>query len=305
MRAGVWRNPFVLGYLALYATFFLLLLKVERFAAGEALAVLLIVGVAFSALAWQLTKNATPLAFFVKSPAAESALLVAYLFLVAGFLAGGLNAVQKFFPAEPLHSLVLLAAKLSLFVLAPLGLLMGFWKYRVRDFAAPGWRRHLGVVFWMSLVWILFQIVFGRGRFEIQRLGAGTGLLALATPLAFLWLTIEVGLVEEFFFRTLLQSRLAALLRSEVAGIVLMSLVFGLVHAPGLYFRPASTLEAVGTSPSVLMAVGYSVVVTSVTGFFLGILWARTKNLVALALIHAAADLVPNLAQIVRAWHAG
>jgi len=39
--------------------------------------------------------------------------------------------------------------------------------------------------------------------------------------LVYLWLVVEVGLVEEFFFRALLQSRLSVFLRSEVSGIVL------------------------------------------------------------------------------------
>jgi membrane protease YdiL (CAAX protease family) len=40
-------------------------------------------------------------------------------------------------------------------------------------------------------------------------------------------------LVEEFFFRALLQARLAAYFRSEVTGVVLMSLIFGFAHVPG------------------------------------------------------------------------
>ena len=42
------------------------------------------------------------------------------------------------------------------------------------------------------------------------------------------------------------------------------------------------------------MAIGYSIVITSVAGFFLGVLWARTRNFLVLVLVHAAADLLPN-----------
>jgi hypothetical protein len=97
-------------------------------------------------------------------------------------------------------------------------------------------------------------------------------------PLVFLWLVLEVSVVEEFFFRVLLQSRLSAALRSELGGIVLMSLIFGLVHAPGLYLRTSVTQEGLSAHPSFPMAVGYSIVITSVAGFFLGVLWARTRN---------------------------
>ena len=69
-----------------------------------------------------------------------------------------------------------------------------------------------------------------------------------------------------------------------------------------LYFRAGHTLEAVGTSPSWLMALGYSIVVTTVAGFFLGVLWARTQNLLLVMAVHAAGDLIPNLVPMVQAW---
>jgi len=69
---------------------------------------------------------------------------------------------------------------------------------------------------------------------------------------------VDVGLVEEFFFRVLLQSRLATLFKSETAGIVLASLLFGIALEPGLYLHPAATQEAVGFAPSLVMAITYS-----------------------------------------------
>ena len=76
-----------------------------------------------------------------------------------------------------------------------------------------------------------------------------------------MWLLLEAGLVEEFFFRALVQSQLAAAFKSEVSGIVLMSLIFGLAHAPGFIFRHAGELEGLGPNPSALDAVAYSIVV--------------------------------------------
>ena len=49
--------------------------------------------------------------------------------------------------------------------------------------------------------------------------------------------------MEEFFFRVLLQTRLSAVLKSKLGGIVLASLIFGLARAPGLYLRTAITQE--------------------------------------------------------------
>ncbi len=113
---------------------------------------------------------------------------------------------------------------------------------------------------------------------------------------------IEAGLVEEFFFRGLIQSQLAAAFKSEVSGIVLMSLIFGLAHAPGFIFRHAGELEGLGPNPSALDAVAYSIVVLTVSGITFGVIWARTKNLFALMLVHAAGDLLPNFGSFIRTW---
>jgi membrane protease YdiL (CAAX protease family) len=54
---------------------------------------------------------------------------------------------------------------------------------------------------------------------------------------------VEAGLVEEFFFRALVQSHLAAAFKSEVSGTVLMSPIFGLAHAPGFIFVMLAKLK--------------------------------------------------------------
>jgi uncharacterized protein len=82
---------------------------------------------------------------------------------------------------------------------------------------------------------------------------------------------IEVGVVKEFFFRVLLQERLAAVLPPPWGRLVIAAVLFGLVHAPGFYLRPADTQEALGAHPSLLMAIGYSIVMTSLAGLFLGV----------------------------------
>jgi CAAX protease family protein len=113
---------------------------------------------------------------------------------------------------------------------------------------------------------------------------------------------IEVGLVEEFFFRALVQSRLAARCKSEVSGVVLMSLVFGLAHAPGFIFRQGGTLEGLGPNPTALDAIAYSIIVLAISGISFGVIWARTKNLLALMLLHAVGDLLPNFADFTKVW---
>ena len=55
-------------------------------------------------------------------------------------------------------------------------------------------------------------------------------------------------------------------------------------------------------APSALDAIAYSIVTLAVSGVFLGIVWARTRNLFAVVSIHAATDLFPNLSDFVRTW---
>lgn len=54
-------------------------------------------------------------------------------------------------------------------------------------------------------------------------------LLAIGTFLGFLWV---VGLSEEFFFRGFLQRLLARGFHSEVMGLIVASIIFGLAHLP-------------------------------------------------------------------------
>jgi membrane protease YdiL (CAAX protease family) len=50
------------------------------------------------------------------------------------------------------------------------------------------------------------------------------------------------------------------------------------------------------------MAVCYSIVITSVAGVFLGVLWARTRNLILVMAVHAAGDWLPNLVPTIKNW---
>lgn len=76
----------------------------------------------------------------------------------------------------------------------------------------------------------------------------------------------------------------------------------GLAHAAGFIFRNAAVVEGLAANPSALDAIAYSIVTLSVGGIFFGVVWARTRNLFALMLLHAATDLFPNLSDFVKTW---
>ena len=59
------------------------------------------------------------------------------------------------------------------------------------------------------------------------------------------------------------------------------------------------------TEPSVLLAVGYSVVILSVAGLVFGLLWLRTRNLLLVVLLHGLNDCIPAIADTVQSLRGG
>ncbi len=292
------------GYVAIYAATLYAMVRFGQFEAGEALEVFAVLGVGFSLAAWLVTMGVKPLPYRALEPGREVVTLIVYLLPLTAFIAFGFSAIHRYVTEEPADSLVVLAAKLAVFVVVPAWMMVAQFRYRLRVLVPISTNTsHLLVVLAMSLVPVVFQSVAGRGLQDITKAHVSGDAMLFGMPLVFLWLVLEVGVVEEFFFRVLLQSRLSAALRSELGGIVLMSLIFGLVHAPGLYLRTSVTQEGLSAHPSFLMAVGYSIVITSVAGFFLGVLWARTRNFLVLVLVHAATDLLPNTLPTLCAFH--
>jgi membrane protease YdiL (CAAX protease family) len=296
-------GTYVGAYFALWTAVLVLLRTFEGFEASEALAAGVILGVVFPALAMVATRRMSPQPYVVRQPGIETAVLVMYLVAIAWLLVSGFGRVTRI-GTEPLHSVVLLIVKLTVFVALPAAITSALGHYRIAELMpiSLSWRA-LRPALWMSLAALLMQSFLGRGLRDIRGAHLPVWVLALATPLSFAWLMIEVGVVEEFFFRVLLQERLATVLRSPWGGLVVAALLFGLIHAPGFYLRPSATQEALGSHPSLFMAAGYSIVLTSLAGLFLGVLWMRTKNFAVLVIVHAATDLLPNLVPWVRTFH--
>jgi uncharacterized protein len=290
----------LIGYLGVYAGTLLAMHRAGNFDISEPLLVLAILGAGFSVAAWLFTLHARPLAYPVVSPAQELATIGAFLLLAVAFVTWGLGMLHRYFPSDPAGAIVVLAAKLAIFVIFPALMMRAQFGYGLRQLApisAPP--SHLLAAFGMSALLLAFQAVFGRGLRDIASVHLPAVTLLWGFPLTFVWLALEAGVVEEFFFRVLLQTRLSAALKSELAAVVLMSLIFGMAHGPGIYLRTGLTQEGL-KNPSLLMAVGYSIVVVSVAGFFLGVLWARTRNFALVVVVHAVGDLLPNLLPTLR-----
>jgi membrane protease YdiL (CAAX protease family) len=303
-------------YATLYAVCLAILGRAPGFQAGESLAVLLIFGLGFSAVAWAATRGMAPLFPVVARPRIESLAILAYLAVFAvAFLGFGLSALRDWLPDGPIERTAILLAKLAAMVVLPAWLVLRLG-VRIRDLFANGntpgpgslvgESRECRALAVMCALVLVLQFTVGRGPKQMALLQAEWGWaawqLALVAPLAFAWMTLEAGLTEEFLFRVLLQTRLEAWMRSGTAAILAMAVLFGLAHAPGYVLRGGHVAEGMAIAPDPLTAAAYAIVVVSPIGFMFGVLWARTRSLGLVVLLHGFTDLVPNLAAFARTW---
>lgn len=294
----------LVGYFVVYAGILFAMHRLDNFKFADPLLILAILGVGFSLAAWLLTIGLDPLGYSIVKPRKELNVIGIWLLPVVVFSTWGLGLLHHYVPADPENAIVILVAKLLVFVILPAAIMRAQFGYGLGHLVPLSARtHHLLVLLGMSVLLLAFQAVLGGGLRDIASAHLPASTLCYGLPLTLLWLALEAGVVEEFFFRVLLQTRLSAVLTSELGGIVLASLIFGLAHAPGLYLRTAITHEGLPPHPSLLMAVGYSIVIVSVAGFFLGVLWARTRNFALVVLVHAVGDLLPNLLPTLRSLH--
>jgi len=306
-------NRVIIGSLILYVSALAFLFRNKSFDATGAMLVLIVFGIVFPLIAWIATRRAIPLSISVRPGKSQLIVLIAYIVALSLYLVGGPQWIDQHLPSSWIDSaqirfFVTLAKKLVVFVAIPFAIFRFGFGYRIRDFGiqSEGLRAlcgsHLPVVLVVGGAFLAFQYFLSGGGASFRHGHFTTYQLLLGLPLCFIWLFFEAGLVEEFFFRALVQSQLASTFKSEASGIALMSLIFGLAHAPGFIFRHAGEVEGLGSNPSAIDAVAYSIVVLAISGLTFGVIWARTKNLFAVMLVHAAGDLLPNFAGFAQTW---
>jgi membrane protease YdiL (CAAX protease family) len=306
-------NRVVIGSLILYLCAFAVLLQNKSFDATDAVVVLIVFGIAFPFIAWIATLCASPLSISVETSKYRLIVLVGYIVVLSVYLVGGPQWIDQHLPfswtdSARIRFFIALAKKLVVFVVIPFAIFRFGFGYRIRDFGIQREglralrRNHLPVVLVVGGAFLIFQYFFSGGGASFRHGHFTIYQLLLGLPLCFIWLFFEAGLVEEFFFRALVQSQITAAFKSEASGIALMSLIFGLAHAPGFIFRHAGEVEGLGPNPSAIDSVAYSIVVLAISGLTFGVIWARTKNLFAVMLVHAAGDLVPNFAAFTQTW---
>ena len=192
----------MVAYFALWAIVLISLRTFEGFDASEALAALVILGVIFPALAMLATRRVSALPYVVHQPGIEAVVLMMYLVVIAWVLVSGFGRIARI-GTEPLHSVVLLGVKLVALVGVPAAITLALGHYRFAELLPISLRWHdIRPALWMAMAALLMQSFLGRGLHNIREAHLPVWVLAVATPLSFAWLVIEVGVVEEFFFRS-------------------------------------------------------------------------------------------------------
>lgn len=298
--------PLPTTIVVLYSAIFVLALTLafwqrSSFPLGETLAVTLIIGLGFTGLVYLVTPQA-PLITTGSAQPGELRFMLVYLAGLSYILTRPRplpGAWKGHFLKEELAKLVF---KLVLFVLLPLLVLVFAWG---RDWAVLGFNLgnlpgQLVAALVLMLAFGGFNLFAGSAAKPLRERQFSARQVGLGFSVAFLWHILEVGLVEEFFFRAFVQAQLVDLLGSPLAGICAASLLFGLAHAPGIYLRGADKVGPLGEKPTLLHTLLYAVLVLSTTGWFTGLLYWRTQSLLAPVLVHAAVDAVAATADFIQ-----
>lgn len=186
----------------------------------------------------------------------------------------GLIVLAVIFPVAvasiPLEGELFILGKLLLLMIVPAVLLLAFRRgvtiHWNRD-SSRWWAPAIVIIVWTTLS----QVAPWNPPFEVAGFDpAFVVVAAVATALT-------AGVGEELFYRRWLQTRLEAKLGAWT-GIIVASLAFALMH-----------LGSHGTG-DVLTDIARVIVVQGSFGLFLGIMWWRYRNLLAIIVIHIIAN---------------
>jgi membrane protease YdiL (CAAX protease family) len=143
----------------------------------------------------------------------------------------------------------------------------------------------------------LLQLGVSRNRGEILSV-LGSPRAVYLLPAAFALLLLTAAFTEEYFFRGILQERLARWWGSDAGAVIVASLLFGLYHVPYAYLRP--TWPSHGDPWAALTS---SLVQGGVGGLILGVTYVRARgNLLAPVLVHASINLLPAARWLGSVW---
>ena len=302
-------NPYLLGFITIYVLNFSLATYYNTFNTSEVIGVIVIIGILFSGIAWLISRRAKELIRPKSFESGEIYVLLSLVIYISMVLIPGNKILFVSTESGTVsHEVITIIRKVFTFVVLPFLVYRFAYRFKWEDFGLSlrfkevFTKKNVLILLVMGTVVLLLNYFAGNGAKPIREGPYSASQLIIGLPLLFVWLFIEVGLVEEFFFRGLLQNRLTQHFNSGIAAICVTSLIFGIVHAPGMYLRNAGVLDGIGEAPSLFTSLSYCIAVQSLPGFFFGIIWHKTKNLWLLMAIHALVDLLPGFPEFVSVW---
>lgn len=117
--------------------------------------------------------------------------------------------------------------------------------------------------------------------------------LIFSFAISFGYALLFAAIFEEFFFRAILQTRFTQFFNSELKGILLASIVFGLYHLPFQFYHEGPA------NGDIVLSLANVLSEQMIAAPVFGILWARTNNLIAPVLLHACVNAISLMPQIV------
>lgn len=264
--------------------------------------VLAIFGLALSGIAWLLTRGANAPRIEVQRPALESgAVLIFLAFYAIAFTGFGMTWARGAFSPGPEQESLVLGLKLFMHVVLPalLLLLLGAKLGPITQLGLSG-RKFWRTLIVLGAIILALVCVITPSLKQISGIPPTLETMIWAAPLGYLWMTLEAGVTEEFLFRGVAQTRFTAWLDSAWAGVILTSIIFALAHAPGLFMRGGPGVD--GWSEDPFQVIAHTIAVLSPIGLLFGLIYARTKSLLLVILLHGLVDWLPNLADFVDTW---
>jgi uncharacterized protein len=309
---GTTLNKYIAGFILIYLAAAAILAFRFHQPVDDILIVMAVFGIVLPFLSFIILRNTNPP--ITEKPAFryEWMLILALALLIVWYISYGTGLINQLAAKSILQTpwkneLFILAKKLLVFVLVPF-LAFRMFRFGLKDFGFTPcskllFNKPVMIAFIvLSALVLLFQYYVGHGAQPLRKGMFTAGQLLIGLPLCFAWLFIEAGLVEEFFYRAILQTRISVLVKSKTAGILISGLVFGLSHAPGLYLRGAGSEGIEEQLPFIFWA-AFTIVMMSMAGIFLGIIFSKTKNIWLVMALHAMVDLLPNFGDFVDTWH--
>lgn len=282
------RNPLLYLLLAVYlVSAYALTLYGKPF--GETLVGLVLFGL-LAALMGLVSWRVSPNEIRVRLPQKEALLVIGYFVF---WLVLNLVLWPRLFSRSPWLTNGISFWMLLVIVPALILLVRG---YRLSDMGLT--RKHLRSNVQVTLlaggvIGLVLLLLTPGGRFlrsgEVPVSTLTVGLLA-----SFGIAILTAGFHEEFFFRAVLQTRLSEALNSHLSGLFLATLIFSLYHLPFRLFE-GDIWPSAGR-------IGYALALTFTEpvlgGLLMGVLWLRTRNLVAPVIIHSLVLAISGLPMI-------